>query len=295
MHRLLLIAVLVCSCGDTDNPFGDAGITKPDSGEADTGVEDSGEVDTGTEEMDAGNNTGCAPAPARMVVLGDSIMACVGAGGKQADTCGVKALHTQLTAMFPDLTYENNSVGGAVTADVAEQQINTVQGGPGHVLLLIYIGGNDLAQYIFVSDQEAQAGYDNDIPVLLLHWQSIFTYFADETRFPDGVTLIMNTQYNPFDDCTAPPYNLSQLKTMLLHDFNMELTSLAGANPHTFIADQFTTFLGHGHHNTVTTCPHYMAGFDNWMADLIHANELGHANFVVEWTKITDQIYVDCQ
>ena len=222
-------------------------------------------------------------------------MACVGAGGKQADTCGVKALHTLLSqTAAPGLTYENNAQPGAVTADVANAQLGTVQAGGGHLLVFIYVGGNDLAQYIFVSDDAAQATYDQRRPEILANWQAIFDYFGDSSRFPDGVTLIMNTQYNPFDDCTAAPYNLSSVKTGLLHEFNAELTRLADTQPFALLVDQYTPFLGHGHHHDAPQCPHYQSGAANWMADLIHANTLGHANFVAEWVKVTDRLYVLC-
>lgn len=310
MRKLaFLVAPLVFACSESADPFRDASTTPRDSGtmadaglSADSGLSEDAAAgaDTGTmsdagQSADAGAVGTCAPIPTRMVVLGDSIMACQGAGGKMAATCGPKALHTVLEgSVAPGLTYENNAVSGAVTAGVANMQLGTVAGGPGHVLVLIYIGGNDLAQYIFVTDQAAQSGYDAALPGIIANWRTIFDYFADRTRFPDGATLIMNTQYDPFDDCTAPPYNLSAAKIALLHDFNLTLQTIAEMSPSAHLTDQFTPFLGHGHHNAVASCPYYEAGKDNWMSDLIHANNAGHANFVIEWRKITDAMYVNC-
>jgi lysophospholipase L1-like esterase len=293
--RSVLLSTLLLSCTESRNPFGGDVGPRVDTGasmDAASPMDAEPAMDAG--EMDA--SAACAPIPSRMVILGDSITACVGAGGKDSPTCGPKALHTELAATIaPGLTYENNAVGRAVTADVSNTQLQTVQGGPGHVLVLIYIGGNDLAQYIFVSDREAQNGYDQNLPSILASWQTIFQYFADRTRFPDGTTILMNTQYNPFDDCTAAPYNLSALKIDLLHQFNQNLVDLAESNPDARIADQFTPFLGHGHHYTVASCPHYMAGAAYWMDDLIHANEAGHESFVAEWRKSAEQLYVTCQ
>jgi hypothetical protein len=103
----------------------------------------------------------------------------------------------------------------------------------------------------------------------------------------------MNTQYDPFDDCTAPPYNLSQTKIDLLNDYNDDLVAKADAdNAH--IADQHAPFLGHGHHYMVSSCPYYVEGADYWMqggADLIHPNAAGHADIATNLQSLVDDLY----
>ena len=100
---------------------------------------------------------------------------------------------------------------------------------------------------------------------------------------PDGATVIMNNQYNPFDDCTAPPYNISAIKIGLLNDFNTELARIAEAHDNVVLTDQHTPYLGHGHHFEDTSCPHYQPGLVGFMKDLIHPNNSGHAHLAAQW------------
>jgi lysophospholipase L1-like esterase len=234
---------------------------------------------------------GLAPTPARMIVLGDSIVACSNVGGKMGADCSVKKLFDYVKATYAvDLLYENGAVGGAVTVDVPTNQLPTVRTGPGHALVLIYIGGNDLGKSIFVSDATAQSNFAVDLPMVMAAWDQIFAFFGDRTKFPDGYTMLMNNQYNPFDDCTALPYNVSATKIGLLHMFNEALAKVAQSKGASF-TDQFTSYLGHGHHYRVMTCPHYMAGATAWMDDLIHPNVAGHTNIFEQWQKTVDGLY----
>jgi lysophospholipase L1-like esterase len=240
----------------------------------------------------SGGTTGAgAPRPARLVVLGDSITACSNVGGKMADACSLKKLYDYVKATYaPALVYDNQAVGGAVSADVPRQQLAAVKPGPGRVLVVVYVGGNDLAKYIFSSDAAATTGLMTDLPGVLSAWDQIFAYFEDKTKFPDGYTLVMSSQYNPFDDCTALPYNVTAKKFELLHAFNDQLASVAQKKGAT-ITDQYTPFLGHGHHYNVMKCPHFMPGAANWMGDLIHPNPVGHADLFEQWKKTIDALY----
>ncbi len=275
----LAALVLVAGCNSSSDPFagGDGG-----------GGRDAGTVvDAGAGGPDASGPENWPstpePKPARLVILGDSIAACSTVGGKDNADCAAKKLHVALEATNPGLVYQNLAVGGAVTANVPDSQLAGVTTGPGHVLVVLTIGGNDLSPYIFQSDATTQAGYDMKKPKLLADWERIFAFFADTSKFPDGATILMNTQYNPFDDCTASPYNLSALKIELLHSFNQELVNLARSHAHAFIADPYRRFLGHGHHYNVDTCPNYMAGAAYWMGDLIHPNVTGHDELSKVW------------
>jgi lysophospholipase L1-like esterase len=194
----------------------------------------------------------------------------------------------------PGVVYENVSVPGAVTSGVASGQLAGVTTGPGHVMVVFYAGGNDLAQFLTQSDANASAGFNAKLPELKRDWNTVVSFFTDANNFPDGATLIMNNQYNPFDDCTAPPYNLGDVKTGILATFNAEMAAFAEANDVT-LTDQFTPFLGHGHHHQVDTCPHYKAGSELWLADLIHPNALGHANLAHEWSETAKMLYESCE
>jgi lysophospholipase L1-like esterase len=241
---------------------------------------------------------GCQPIPTRMVVLGDSIVACVGVGGKDSNDCAPKRLSDHLAATYGPLTYENLSVGGAVTSDIPQYQLPTIEVGiPGHVIVVIYIGGNDLSPYIFVSDQAALDGWNNTTgPEVAAAWDEILAFFGDPANFPDGATLLLNTQYNPFDDCTAPPYFVSETKIELLHAHNEALIDRAASQPWGFAADQHPSYLGHGHYVNDASCPYYDESFEGWMGDLIHPNALGHHHLADVMIEVADlEIYGGCE
>jgi len=275
--RFLLLSsfLLVASCSSDDNE----GDNEPAA--ADAAID---------------NVAQCAPTPGRLIVLGDSIAACAGVGGKDGATCGPKIFHGGLASGYaPGLVYQNNAVSGAVTTNVADSQLSSVATGPGHALVLIYVGGNDMQRYLTQADAAAEAGLRGDLPGIAQDWQSVFAFFNDTANFPDGATIIMNNQYNPFDDCTAPPYNLSATKSSLLGEFNAKLASLADEFDNVVLTDQHTPYLGHGHHYSVTSCPHYQAGLEPFMNDLIHPNAAGHANLAVQWNLVADGLYRDCE
>jgi lysophospholipase L1-like esterase len=218
-------------------------------------------------------------------------VACLGVGDKDAPTCGPKQLHDYLAAgPAPQLTYENLAISGAVTADVVERELPQVHAGGAHVLVMVFVGGNDLRPYLVGSDAAAEAGFAKVMPSVQATWATIFEFFADAQRFPAGVTLLMNNQYDPFDDCTAAPYFISAKKHALLRMYNDTLAQLAREHGAT-ITDQYTPYLGHGHHYAISSCPHYMAGATPFMNDLIHPNPAGHANLFAQWKAIVDGLY----
>jgi lysophospholipase L1-like esterase len=234
---------------------------------------------------------GGRPRPARLVVLGDSIAACSNVGNENGADCSLKKLADYLKSHYaPQLSYENQAVGAAVTADVPAQQLATIEKRAGHALVLVYVGGNDLAKYMFSLDNVAEQGLNTDLPKVLASWGQILTHFEDRTRYPDGFTLLMNNQYNPFDDCTAAPYFLSAKKSELLARFNAALAQLA-RDKGAVLTDQYTPYLGHGHHFQVRMCPHFKAGATPFMDDLIHPNAAGHENLFQQWKGVIDRLY----
>lgn len=276
-HKLSLVLslLLLAACSGDDN---------------DTGGESSA-VDAGSDPVAL-----CAPTPTRMIVLGDSIAACAGVGGKEGATCGPKMFHKELAAGYaPGLVYQNRAISGAVTKNVPNSQLNSVATGEGHVLVLVYVGGNDMQKYLTQTDAAAEAGLRGDLPGIIEDWRSIFAFFNESANFPDGATVIMNNQYNPFDDCTAPPYNLSSTKSSLLGEFNGELAALAEEFDNVTLTDQHTPYLGHGHHYNQSSCPHYQPGLEPFMNDLIHPNAAGHENLATQWALVSDQLYGNCE
>jgi hypothetical protein len=278
-------------------PDGDAtaeDATAADDAPADSSGpgDDSGPADTGAE-----TGTGdCPPTPTRFIVLGDSIFACTNVGGKDNEQCSAKALHTYLSDKLGPMAYENEAVNGAVTHDIVTDQLPGLSvGSAGHVFVLIFIGGNDLQPFIYQSDEQTEAEYMQIRPELDADWAAIFEFLQDPGNFPDGTTIVMNTQYNPFDDCTAPPWNLSPFKIELLGEYNADLVAKAGSQPNAAIADQHEHYLGHGHHYNVSSCPFYMEGAANWMFDVIHPNVEGHAGLATVLSATSDEVYAGCE
>jgi len=283
----------------TDASVDDTAGPATGSGGEQTGTTDGDPSDTDTaEDTTTGGATSCQPTATRMVVLGDSIPACAGVGGTQSNNCAPQLLNTYFADNFGPITYENLSVGGSVTTDVSGNQIFDIEVGiPGHVFVVIYVGGNDLQPYIFLSDQAALDGWNNTTgPEVAAAWEEILAFLGDDANFPDGVTLLINTQYNPFDDCTAPPYFVSQVKIELLHAHNDALIARADSRPWAFVADQHPSYLGHGHYVNDSNCPHYDSSYEGWMNDLIHPNEAGHQHLADEMAAVAAlEIYADCE
>lgn len=281
--RALALALFLVACSSKD-PFS-GGVDAPPRG--DGGLTDGGPT------VDAAPRS-CAAKPRRVVVLGDSITACSVIGGPQSADCVSKKVSDYVIAHYGATTYENHAVGGAKLADIAGQ-LATIQPAPGPALVIIFIGGNDLSPSIFQSDQQAMTSYQAIEPMLVSVYDAVFAKLANTTTFPDGAVLLMNTQYNPFDDCTASPYNLSPAKTAILHQFNDKVRSIADAHAAAaIVVDQHHPFLGHGHHYNVATCPFYTAGAAAWMQDTIHANAAGNVDLANVMNAGADRLYRDC-
>ncbi|MCB9560132.1 MAG: SGNH/GDSL hydrolase family protein [Kofleriaceae bacterium] len=289
LSTCILGALTAAACGGGDDPFA-AGDDSPAAADAHLGG-----PDADPSAPDAAPARACATAPKRVVVVGDSITACSVIGGPQGANCVSKQLADYVIAHYaPGASYENYAVGGAQLADLPGQ-IASIPAGDGPMLLVAYMGGNDLAPYIFQSDAAAMAAWDDLSGEMRDTWDGVFATLGSDDRFADGVTVLMNTQYNPFDDCTAPPYNLSAAKIEILHMFNDTLGSIAsGAGDRAILVHQFEPFLGHGHHYDVDTCPHYQAGATPFMQDTIHANADGNAQLAAVMEGGADRLYRDC-
>ncbi len=320
LRFVLCLPLALTACGTDSAADGD--------GEGETGSEASGTSseagdDTTGSEGEAGSETtggdgdgdgdgddsttgpvSCAPTPARMVVLGDSVAAGVGTNGPEGDMNGFKMMHAYVESVYADgtLTFENYSVGGAKTTDVPDKQLDDIPiGMPGHVLVNIHVGGNDLSPFIIDSDENALAQFDGLVAEALADWATIWAFFDNPANFPDGATLVVNTQYNPFDDCDAS-YNgvsLSDTKSMLLREYNSIMRDEVAMHANAIVADQHPVFLGHGHNHDKSQCASYLGdGTEYWMVggfDFIHANQLGHAAMAEVFRNNADDLYLNCE
>src|SRR6266511_1755195 len=139
-------------CSDESNPF---------SGMLDGGLNVTADAKPGAPDgdlppaPDGGGVRKCPAVPKRVIILGDSITNCTVIGGPNSADCVSKQFFDHVKAKWsPSAQYVNAAVGGAQTAGVKQQRAG-LQTGAGHVLVMIYIGGNDLAPYIFQSDSTA--------------------------------------------------------------------------------------------------------------------------------------------
>lgn len=224
---------------------------------------------------------GCRPVPERFVILGDSIAACYAVSPSD---CGPLLIGEYLkTTAAPALTVESHAVGGARIADLPGQA-QQVAGGPGPVVIWIYILGNDLALRE-VSDAGVAAA-----------WGATFAYFGNTTLFPGGVTYLLNTQYSPYDQCPEPlggAYSVSIAADEWLQAVNRSVFIALGENrSDTVTIDQYPDWLGHGDNANVLACPHCGRDNTSWMAlDRIHPNALGYAHMTAKWSVAIDRMY----
>lgn len=301
---LAVVAMLGLGCGGDDSAETDAetmsGDTEDSTGSTDpTSEGESSDGSTGGGEEEGEATTGeCTPAatPERFIVFGDSILACsTESGGKTAPGCSARLVHEHVESIAPGVTYENAAVGGAVTTDVPGQMAGVDATLPGHAVVVIGIGGNDLSGFLLTPDQTAMDQFDELSERLDDAWDEMFAWLLDDAHFPDGFTLVVDNQYNPFDDCTADPYSfMTPLKTELLGVFNDRVAERLEAHANAHLSDIYGAFLGHGHHWNTAGCPHTKDGADYWMiggTDLIHPSTAGHASIAVEIQAVIDDVY----
>lgn len=273
---------------DTSDPTGPGG-SSGGTAEGSSGAADS----TG-----GGGAEFCGTMPTRFLAFGDSILQCFGQPAEKQDPgCSPFIVHDWLDEnVSPGITYENLAVGGAVTTDVPASQMPSANvGQSGHALVLVGIGGNDLAPSLLASDAEAQATYDEKIGDIEAAWEQMLAFVDDPANFPDGVTLVVDNQYDPFDGCTSDPFAfMTPTKIELLADFNQRIVDRLAGREDSHVADIHQAFLGHGHHYENGECPYTMDGGEYWMLggnDLIHPNTAGHAGIAEEIISVLEGVY----
>ena len=286
------------SGGSTGSSGSSGGGTSSGSGGSSGGVA-SGDAGTSSGGGGDAGGPGCGVKPARYIVIGHSVAACFDVGGTMSEQCASKSVETYMAMKFPGLTYENYAVDGALIADVVNNQLPMIMGGAGPVFVNVFIGGNDLAAHLYEPDATATQSWMSLEPGAMQNMNTIVSYFEDKSKFPGGAVVMINSQYNPFDECVTSAYSYaSMVKQNIIKEFNADLlTKIVGAHKSAVYVENYGDVLGHGDNynqamsTTGMACPHYMAGAATWMADLIHPNALGHAQLAKEMTAAVDLAY----
>lgn len=234
------------------------------------------------------------PRPTRMVTLGDSIADCF---IPDFTTCAPTVISEYLREHYvPELQYQSVAVSGAFTADVLAQA-RLVAPGPGHLLVWIYVGGNDLARCAQPALPPTQACIDNLMAALPGRWSEIFAYFTDSERFPDGVTFMLNTQYSLFDQCrhALGPERLAFAEATIQR-FNRDVIMQSARDRADAVAiDHYPDFLGHASNANRLGCPHcYRDDNSYWLFDGTHPNKRGGQHIADKWKVAIDRLYGGC-
>jgi hypothetical protein len=147
-----------------------------------------------------------------------------------------------------------------------------VTGGPGHVFVWAYAIGNDLLSGA------------TDVAEFVRGYSAMFDYFTDEARFPDGATFLLNTQFNPGDECSVPSsFMYPPGVDALIRQLNQTVfIDVAVARPDTVTVDQLPDFLGHGQNANQSGCPHCSEDNEAWLI-VNHPTALGHAHMAEKW------------
>jgi hypothetical protein len=224
----------------------------------------------------------CRLAPARLVILGDSIANCFLVEGA---VCSPYLMAERLRGtVAPGVVLESFAVDGKRLGDIPAQA-RQVAPGPGHVFVWLFAIGNDILSGLLNRSE--------DLSPYHAALDEISAYFLDASRFPDGATFLLNTQYGPYDQCHPPgrdgssPERGEQLRALNTALF----LDRAVARADTVAVDHYADWLGHGVNANIRGCPH--CGIDNtsWMADTLHPNALGHGHIAEKWRVAFDQMF----
>jgi hypothetical protein len=236
------------------------------------------------------------PLPTRMVTLGDSIAFCLFPSG--FSDCAPTLVSDYVREHYaPLLQYQSLAVPGVETPAVLEQA-RRIAPGPGHLLVWIWVGGNEMARCSRPTLPETRACIDTLLAGLPATWEQIFSYFDDRSRFPDGVSFMLNTQYSLYDQCVHPlgPERM-EFAEATIQRFNRDvIMSAALARDNVVAVDQYPDFLGHANQANHNGCPHCSRD-DNalWLLDGTHPNNRGNHHIADKWKVAIDRAYGACQ
>jgi hypothetical protein len=232
------------------------------------------------DESDVYGADGCIAPPARFVVLGDSIADCTGTHGDPAFCAPTLIAEHLRTTVAAGLVFETHAAAGRKVEDLLPQAME-VAGGPGHVYVWTYAMGNDLAN--------VYTGATN-IDTLVAGYAAMFDYFTDAKRFPDGATFLLNTQYNPNDECSVPGVHTypAGVDALIASVNRKVILDVAEARKDAVAIDELPDFLGHGNNADTHGCP--FCGADNtpWISDVLHPNQTGNVHIAEKWNHALD-------
>ena len=126
---------------------------------------------------------------------------------------------------------------------------------------------------------------------------AVLDYFTDASRFPDGATFLVNTQYSPSDQCPDPPPTfaadpLTLDEEQLLREVNQTLyVDLGVARPDVVTIDQYPDWLGHGSNANFRGCPYCSTDNKPWQYDPVHPNQDGYRHIFEKWEIAVDRMY----
>ncbi len=268
-----------------DAPGGDSAPAPADAPTADAGAPMRGHasvIPSTLRPMDA----------ARLIVMGDSISAGVGASRRTATSYGAllgandaarwpDAMSLDLAARFGHpVPVVNVAVGGATTGSMRADQpgmLRTRLSLPvrGHSVVVITIGGNDLQLAIISGNPEG--GVLNSA---INNIRQAVQFLQDPANFPDGVSLYLAAVYDPSDGegfIEGCFFNL-RLPAFVtgLNTWRARYIAL-GQEMGFGVIDALGHFHGHGHNFMHTDNPYYDAADPSgWFSDCIHPNDRGH-------------------
>jgi len=210
-----------------------------------------------------------------------------------------------LQSRFPKLTVVDRAKSGATTSDVVLQAVGAPANPAGDTLVVISAGGNDFNDKLQTMIDPAKTAAAAQKATANL--QKVAAGFADKTRYPGQVTILMLNVHDPTDETGNLPVlpGLSGFCTTIqqagwlvgptvvknLASFNQALVSFA-ASQKLILADNHSRFLGHGFHHDDAKSPHYVASDPSlWFhTDCAHGNDRGHHELRrLIWNQLTGE------
>lgn len=226
----------------------------------------------------------CEHCIGSLVVLGDSVGACTGAGGRDAPNCAARLFQGWLESRQDSaVAYHNLAIEGARARDVVEVELAKVTSARRHTIVIVNVGGNDLQPLLHAPAAQLQSRFAALMNEFPNHWQAIADRFSNQVQFPEGTTLLFNGLYDPFDACSQPPHNAEADRLELIRTYNLRLKRWLASQSNAHFIEVYDAFLGHANMYNVAGCPHYSPNATPWMFDLFHPNELGYAKINMLW------------
>lgn len=230
--------------------------------------------------------------PARVIFMGDSITAGYGASkNKLAYPALLQDNDDKTWAGFEDFDFPglygatpevvDVSVPGATTGSMVGQQLPNVTDAVGDSVsgptaVVVTIVGNDVQAVMLTPDK-----VDASIATITENMGEFYDYYADTTRFPDGVRIYLANVYEPSDGVGQADecfYGLNLEKALPALDAINAATLAQAQERGAAWLDMHGHFLGHGYNGDDPENAYYQADDPSlWFADdCIHPNDRGH-------------------